>query len=221
MSGSDEAPSQEPPVQPSIEKDLMSRGRPLLLLGIFILELGIFFGAMSMPIDQATQRTLQQAANSLQNATTDQPAAAMLGIIFSNNVKVALAEMIPAAGAVVFFVSIFNTGQVIQVLAMSRGVPGVFYGVALFIFPFSIVELFAYALAVCSGSMVLVAWRRKMLHREARVFVLEIAAVVLILLTAAVMETVTLLFPAVGLALWVPTGLFIAWLAVNFRRIFS
>lgn len=218
MSVADEALLQGTARAEGADEGLVDRGRLLFLLGVFVLELLLFFGAMVVPIDPSTQQRLQQAANSLQNSTTDRAPAAVLGLIFSNNVKVALAEMIPGAGAFVFFISILNTGQVIQVLALSRGVPGIFYGVALFLFPFSIVELSAYALAVCSGSMLIVAWRRSRLRREAPVFVLELLGVVLILLVAATMETITLLLPEVGLALWLPTGLLVAWLAITLRR---
>jgi uncharacterized membrane protein SpoIIM required for sporulation len=218
MSGVNGTALREPGGRKGAGEGLVDRGRLLLLLGVFVLELLLFFGAMVVPIDPATRQRLQQAANSLQNSTADRAPAVVLGLIFSNNVKVALAEMIPGAGALVFFISILNTGQVIQVLALSRGVPGVFYGVALFLFPFSIVELSAYALAVSSGLMLIVAWRRNRLRREAPVFVFEMIGVVLILLVAATMETITLLFPEMGLALWLPTGLLVAWLAITLRR---
>lgn len=213
MYGTEEIPKEnEEPVR------LIEKGRLLLLLGVFVLELLLFFGAMAVPVDPDTQQRLQQAANSLQNSTVDQTPTAILGFIFSNNVRFALAEMIPGAGVLVFFVTILNTGQVIQVLALSRGLPGVLYGVALFVFPFSIVELFAYALAVCSGSMLIISWRRNRLRREARVFVFEAIGVVLTLLLAATMETITLLSPLIGLALWLPMGLLVAWLAIILRR---
>jgi len=183
-----------------------------------MMEMVIFFAAMVVPMDLATQQTLQQAANGIHNATSSSSPLVLVETIFSNNVRVALGEMIPARGAVLFFASIFTTGQIIQVIAISNGLPGVFYGLALFIFPFSIVELSAYAIAVGSGSMLVVAWRRKMLRSEARVFVLEVLAVVGTLLVAAAMETATLLEPTVGLALWFPLGLFIAWLAIILRR---
>ena len=213
-----EVPGQEPAKPEAGPERILERGRLLLLLGVFVLELLLFFGAMVIPIDPATQQRLQQAANSLENSTADQAPVSVLGLIFTNNVRVALAEMIPGAGILVFFISILNTGQVIQVLALSKGVPGVFYGVALFVFPFSFVELSGYAVALCSGSMLIVAWRRSRLRREARVFLLELVGVVLILLVAATMETITLLSPEIGLALWLPTGLIVAWLTITVRR---
>jgi len=199
----------------------VDKGRLLLFLGVFVLELLIFFGATVVPIGPAAQQQVQQAAKELQNSTAHQPPAAVLGFIFSNNVKVALAELIPGAGAVVFFISMVNTGQVIQAIGLSTGVPAALLGSLLFAFPFTIVELSAYALAVCSGSMLIIAWRRKRLHREARVFAYEAVGVVLILLIAATMETITLFSYEIGFALWLPTGLLVAWLAITLRRTFG
>jgi len=197
---------------------LVDRGRLLLFLGVFVLELLLFFGATVVPIAPAAQQQVQQAARDLQNSTAHQAPVAILGFIFANNAKVALAELIPGVGPVVFFISMVNTGQVIQVIGTSTGVPAALLGSLLFVFPFTIVELSAYALAVCSGSMLIIAWRRKTLHREARVFAYEVAGVVVILLLAATMETITLLSYEVGLALWLPTGLLVAWLAITLRR---
>jgi putative effector of murein hydrolase LrgA (UPF0299 family) len=125
--------------------------------------------------------------------------------------------MIPAAGALLFGASIFVTGQVIQVLAISSHLPGPVFGLALFFFPFAIVELSAYAMAVASGTMLIVAWRRKKLMSELRVFLVEAVVVVMTVLIAAAMETVGIVNPVVSLALWLPTGLAIAALAVYVR----
>lgn len=218
MSGTNEVLTQEPAEDANMKRDPMSRERILLLLGVFALELVVFFAAMVIPIDQATQQSLQQVVDNLRNTTSNASPLVVMETLFSTNVRVALVEMIPAVGALIFFVSIFTTGQLIQVLALSNGLPGVLYGILLFIFPYSIIEFSAYPLAAGSGSMVIVAWRRKRLRREAPVFGLELVGVVVILLIAAAMETATLLSPAIGLALWFPTGLFIAWLLVRGRR---
>ncbi len=203
--------------KPSAVRDLLSRGRLLLLLGAFALEMVIFSSALVVPIDPSSQQSLQQAVNNLRNATNAGPLGIMTEI-FTNNARVALMEMIPVFGPILFFLSIFTTGQVFQLLAISNGLPGMTYGLLLFVFPFALVELSAYAIAVGSGSMVLVAWRRKRLHSEFRVLVMEVLTVVVTLLLAAAMETVTILNPAGSLALWFPTGLLIAWLAIFLRR---
>jgi hypothetical protein len=212
------------PPQPQEEKatkDLASKGRLIFVLIMFVIELAIFFTGTITPINHATQQALNQTASGLKNATSGQPPLTTMRVIFTNNLRVALIEMLPVVGALVFAASIFTTGQLLQVITMTTGVPGILYALLLFIFPYTIVELSAYALAVVSGSMLVVAWRRKTLRREIRVFLYEIVAVVLILLTAAAMETATLESAWVGIALWIPTVLAMTLLAFRIRRVRS
>ncbi len=218
MASVEEGGQQAAPEAENVGRELLSRGRLLLLAGVFVMEMAIFFSAMLIPVDPSTQQSLQQAANTLRNTTSHASPGGMVELIFSNNVRIALAELIPGLGGLVFVYSIFITGQVIQVAAMSTGVPGAVYGALLFVFPFAIVELSGYALAVASGTMLIVSFMRKRLRREVRVFALEVVGVVVVLFVAAAMETATLLSPEVGLALWLPMGLFFAWMAVVFGR---
>lgn len=209
----------EPPV--SLAKQLFQHGRLLAFAAAFAVELAIYFGAMAYPVAPAQQQALQQQAKALANATIGQgPLVAVAGI-FENNVRIALLEMVPAAGALLLAVVSFSTGQVVQVEAIGTSVPGPVFGLLLFVFPFAIVELSSYAIAVGSGSMLLVAWRNKTLHQEARVFLVEIGVVVVALLVAAAMETVVDVNLAISLALWLPTALAIAMIAVYGRRLQS
>ena len=224
---SEEPPAQPIPVEPvpevvppkpTLVSQLLRRGRLLAFGFALAVELTIFFGAMVYPIPSAQQAQLLNQANALMNSTTSQGPAGMFSAIFENNVRVALLEMIPAAGAFLFGVSIFTTGQVIQALAISSHLPGPLFGLALFFFPFSIVELSSYAIAAASGTMLIFAWRRKTLADEIRVFVLEALVVVLAVLLAAIMETAGIVEPLAGLALWLPTALGIAVFAMYLRR---
>ena len=207
----------EPPV--SLAKQLFQHARLLLFASIFVAELAIYFGAMVYPIDPLQQQALQQEAQQLANATIGQgPVAAVAGI-FVNNARIALLEMIPAVGALLFAFVTFSTGQVIQVEASGASLPGPIFGLLLFVFPFAIIELSSYAIAVGSGSMLLVAWRRKALHKEVRVFVLEAGVIVGAVLVAAAMETMVDVNVAVSLGLWVPTALLIAGIILYERKL--
>jgi hypothetical protein len=200
-----------------VTSELFQRRR-LTLFGVALaIELSIFFGAMVYPMDQAQQQALLQQANGLVGSTTGQGSLGIFATIFGNNVRVALLEMIPVAGAFLFVLSIFTTGQVIQALAMASNLPGPVFGVALFFFPFAIVEFSAYAIAVASGSMVLAAWRSKRLRSEVRIFGLEAALVVVFILLAAAMETVGIVSPFVSFALWLPTAIGLTAVVVLFR----
>jgi hypothetical protein len=138
--------------------------------------------------------------------------------ILTNNLRIALIEMIPVIGGIIFFVSIFTTGQVLQALAIYQGVSAPLLGGSLFLLPFSVVELSSYAVATWSGTNLLLAWRRGTLHKEVRVFGLEIVVVAVMLTTAAAMETTALVSLGMGLALWLPLVGFILLLIIQTQK---
>ena len=196
-----------PQSRPSIMKELLGRQRFVLILVVLLVELTIFFVATSVPIDAATQQVLRDEAKNLTAASNSSGPTGLPVQIFTHNAVIAFGEMVPVVGGLLWVVSIYVTGQIIQAVALSYGAPGLLYGLVLLIFPFAIVEMAAYAVAVSSGLMLIVAWRRHRLRNETRVLVLEVGAVAAMLLTAAVMETVTSVNPVLGIALWIPTGL--------------
>jgi uncharacterized membrane protein SpoIIM required for sporulation len=199
-----------PQSRPSTLKELLGRRRFVLILVVLLVELTIFFVATSVPIDAATQQALQNEAKNLTAASNSSSPTGQLVQIFTHNAAIAFGEIVPVVGGLLWVVSIYATGQIIQAVALSHGAPGLLYGLVLLIFPFAIVEMAAYAVAVSSGLMLIIAWRRHRLRDETRVLVLEAGAVAAILLTAAVMETVTSVNPVLGIALWIPTG-FTTW----------
>ncbi len=184
--------------------ELLGKGRLKLMLSVLVIELAIFFAAMLVPIDAATREALLGQANTLSDAAKNPNSLQVLLFIATNNVKIALVEFLPVLGVLVWIFTIYTTGQVVQVIAASSGLPGILAGYALFLFPFAILELSAYAVAVGSGIMLLAAWRRKRLRREVRVFLLEVVVVLGMLVVAAAMETATLASSFLGFALWIP-----------------
>ena len=188
----------------SLLSEVFSRPRFMLVVAILILELAIFVGGLLTPVPAATQQSLLNETNSqfvpLQNAGPVQ----LVFLIFEHNLVIALAEMIPIVGGLVFADTVYTTGLAAQALLASQGLPGQ-WGAILFAYPFSIVEFSAYAVAVGAGIMLVVAWTRKQLRRELKVFAAEAGVIVGILLAAAAMETATGLSPLVGLVLWLPT----------------
>jgi hypothetical protein len=188
---------------------LLSRGRLGLMLGAFVVEVGLFLAGLLAPVDQLTRQAVANQTGSQISSIARAPPTQAVFLIFGHNVLIALVETVPVLGALLFASSIYTTGLVAQAILSSEGLPGG-YGILLFLLPYSLVELSAYAVAVGSGVMLLAAWRRKSLSVEARVFVLEVCLVVGLLIVAAAMEEATVLYPAVGFALWIPTGLAIA-----------
>ena len=207
----------EPEQNAGPEREILLRWRLIAFLAALAIELAIYFGAMVFPIDPVQQKALLDTANQISNSTVGQAPVGVFSAISANNLRVALLEAVPGVGAFLFVISSFTTGQVIQVLSLSSSLPGIVYGMLLLFFPFAIVELSAYAMAVSSGTMVILAWRKKSLRREMRVFGLEVAGVIGVVLVAAAMETAVIVDPFVGFALWLPTALAIAAAAVYGR----
>jgi hypothetical protein len=207
-----------PQPRPSVVKELLERQRLLLILTVLLVELTIFFLATSMPMDAATQQMLVNGAKNLSTTSSSSGPTGQFVYTFTHNATIAFLEMVPVIGGLLWVVSIYVTGQVVQALALSQGAPGALYGLLLLFFPYAIVELASYAVAVSSGIMLIVAWRRRRLRSEAKVLVLEAGVVAAMLLAAGAMETVTIVYaqsiPALGIALWIPTGLTIAALVL-------
>ncbi|MDV3277771.1 MAG: stage II sporulation protein M [Nitrososphaerales archaeon] len=207
----------EPEQGRGILDELVKRNRIVIFGLAFAIELAIYFGATVIPIDPAQQQELANLPNSILGSAPSQGSVSIFAALFSHNLEVALLEMIPAAGAAVFFISTFLTGQVIQAGAISSNLPGPLLGVFLFLVPDTLVEQFAYAVAVASGTMLIVAWRRRQLVRELRVFALEAGVVAFTLVLAAALETVVIVDSLVGFALWLPTALGIFALVMAVR----
>jgi hypothetical protein len=198
-----EAPS-EVRLSPLVE--LFSRGRLLLILGIFLAELAIFAAGLLTPLSSSSLHGLANETNrqfaSVQSVSPPQ----LVVFIFTHNLSIAAAEMIPVFGAFLFVLSAYSTGLATQAIVAAQGLPGI-TGIVLFAFPYSYVELSAYAIAAGSGAMVLVAWRKKRLRLEVPVVILEAVLVAGVLIVAAAMETLTKLSFVLGFALWVPTAM--------------
>ncbi len=197
--------------------ELFDRRRLLLMLAILLVEVGVFAAGLTTPLSVDVRQSIENQTNSQFASVPTASAPQLFTFIFTHNLPFALVEMIPILGALVFISSIYVTGLAAQVGALAYGYPGQF-GAVLLLFPYAFVEFSAYAVAVGAGIMLISSWRKGRLGRELRVLVLEMAAVPLLLLAAAVMETTTKFFPLVGFALWLPTGLAVVALLVYSGR---
>jgi len=209
------APAPEPPR--SALSELFDRRRLAVFLIALLVEFAIFVFGLLTPLSVPAQQTLENQTSAQFAAVPTASAQQLVTLIFTHNILLAYLELIPFLGAFVFVYSIYVTGLVAQVIATSAGYPGQL-GVILFVFPYSLVEFSAYAIAVASGVMLVLAWRRKTLDREIRVLPMELAAVAAVLALAAAMETVTRFSPLIGFILWLPTGLGVAGIVVFSRR---
>jgi len=205
-----EAPAPKPR---SLASELLDRQRLLLVLGVFVVELVIFVSGLVTPLSSGEQQIIANQTSSqfapIQSASLEEQVA----FIFSHNLLIALAEMVPVFGAFLFAYSVHFTGLVTQAIVAEKNLPGL-AGLILFVFPYTFVELSAYAIAVASGVMLIWAAIMKHLVRELKVFAVEVLVIVAVLFTAAAMEAATSSSWIVGIALWIPTGLAIVGLKI-------
>src|SRR5712692_5906714 len=124
-------PPQEQPKQPQPQqrqrKNLaggrFGSRRVLIFVAVLVIELTIFFVAMSYPLDPAQQQSLNQEGQQLvQSVNSGGPLDTFYGI-FLNNVRIGLIEAIPFVGPVFLGYSIFYTGEVLQAFAVSSNPP--------------------------------------------------------------------------------------------------
>ncbi|MDG6988637.1 MAG: stage II sporulation protein M [Nitrososphaerota archaeon] len=217
MSETSQGPVAPPQPQKGALEELFDRGRVRVALAVLVVEVAVFAAGLLIPLSPSTQQSLAQQANTEFSPLKTAGFAQTVYFIFSHNLTIALGETVPLLGALFLLFSIYSTGLVGQALMVAQGLPGP-WAMFLFAFPDTIVELSGYAIAAGSGVMLLVAWRRKRLHREARVFGLELASVAGVLLVAATMETTLTFYPLLGLTLWIPTALAVVAIAALARR---
>ena len=184
-----------------------------LRVKLFILLLAssiiIFFAAMVIPIDALQeQRLLSEGKSLVQSATGGSPVQTFLAI-FLNNIRVALLEMIPAFGFIFWGASLYITGQVLQAFSLSANIPPFATGIITFAFPHALVEFAGYSFALTEGVMIIRAPFKRKFRAELRFAGYEILLVAATLVLAAVIETVEIVSPGVGLVMWIPIILII------------
>ncbi|MDA4128091.1 MAG: stage II sporulation protein M [Thaumarchaeota archaeon] len=188
---------------------LLAPSRMKLYAVAFLLELAIFFAATLAPVAPSQKQILlNQGRDLINNATSGTPPQTIV-LIFANNFRIALFDIVPLFGAFFFGYSMFATGQVIQVLAQGSNVPPLALGAVYFLFPYTVVELAAYALAVSEGVMIIWAVKRHGLRRELSLLPYGIILLAGVLVLAATFETVFLVSTRAGLTLWLPLGLIV------------
>jgi uncharacterized membrane protein SpoIIM required for sporulation len=130
----------------------------LLCLTLFLIEVGLFFAVTSIPFLPGEHAFYTSQANALSNQTGSSTSPQLFVLIFTNNFRIALIEMIPVLGAIFFAISIYATARVTQAIAGIDNVPAlVLVLLLLLIFPHSFIELPAYAVATAEGMYLLYA----------------------------------------------------------------
>ena len=133
--------------------------------------------------------------------------------IFVNNVQVALGGAVPFLGALTYGLANYNTGRVVQAIALTNSTPIQPYLVLvnLYVLPHTWVEESAYPIATIAGMFALTKWRSvsptefaHWLNRGSVKLILALLTAALVLVAAGLIETLTSYLGFAGVALWVP-----------------
>ncbi len=204
-----------------------SRGlRPFVLL--FLISIGICIIVVSLPFLPGERAIYVSQSNQISSEFAGASLFTQFWGIFTNNLRIALIEMIPGPGTALFVLSFYTTARIIEVEALTQGVPPVLLFLFLFLFPHSYIELPAYAVATGAGLYFAYAVARWLFAtRSSPVnFRVEGGQLLINLIVVTVMLAVAALFEAVQLQLsaalfwttWIPfAGLVALALMLNRR----
>jgi len=166
--------------------------------------------------------------NTILNNTRSQVAGATFieafKAIFVNNLQVAWGGMLPVLGQLSFGLASYNTGRVIQVIAISDHYPPSVVLISLYLLPHTWVEESAYPIATAAGLLAVTKWRSvspdeftRRVNWDSWKLILSMGGVALILVAAGLIETAGLYLGAGELLLWIPVGV-VAFLLVTWSR---
>ncbi len=208
-----------------------SRGLLLFVL-LFLLEIGVFLLVVSLPFLPGEKAIFVNQSNQIGSEFKNASLATQFVGIFTNNFRIGLIEMIPGLGGALFAFSLYSTARIIEVEALTQGVSPVLLVLFLFIFPYSYIELPAYAVATGEGlylSYAILRWlfstggRSVDFKVEGRQLIVNIGIVAVMLAVAALFESVELQLlqdnPGFFWVTWIPFAGIVALAIVLNRRL--
>ena len=162
------------------EKKMTRKRRFGLTLAFMAIFLGIFqVGSLSEPTEEEAHALMDEFQKQIEGIDG-------VGIFF-HNATLALIMFLPGAGAIWGGLAAFQTGyafaSAIVVEPMLAGIPGL----ALFITPFGLMELFAYGIAM-SRSYLLIKHAIKLRKVFIKPLVIEVGIVIALLFTGGLIE---------------------------------
>ena len=131
--------------------DFAKRGvKPFVAL--FLIEIALFLVISALPFLPGEQSLYTSQGNQIGNEFQGVGLFGQFVGIFANNFRIALIEMVPIIGPILFAISIYETARVSEALALTQGLPPVLVVIVLLLlFPHSWLELPAYAVATMEG----------------------------------------------------------------------
>ncbi len=214
---------------PLIERNLTARGvryfwRPprlpqaiskfwVLALLLFVVSQAILILAATLPFFPGEEQTYNTILNSTRGQFSNATFLGEFRDIFLNNIQVAWAGMVPVLGQFAFGAASYNTGRVIQVIAIAHQPPyppsAVLF--SLYLLPHTWIEESAYPIATVAGILAVTRWRSvapqefaRRLNWGSTKLALTMGGVALILMAAGFIETTGLYLGFGEILFWLP-----------------
>ncbi len=171
-------------------KTFSSRTKRIILIGVLFLTsiIATTAGALT-PLSVEEADTINQELEQIRADISVQ-------YIFGNNLMICLAMFIPIAGPIFGLWVLYNTGIVISAQSMStsaQGIPAPLIFLFLFVFPFTWLEFLSYSTAFSESIWLIQRTIRNAGKREIRNAAILISIVTVMLLAAAIIETILIL----------------------------
>lgn len=210
--------------RPSRLPKAFSRFWTLALL-LFVISQAILILAATLPFFPGEVQMYNTILNNTKSGVTGATFAEAFRAIFLNNIQVAWGGMIPFLGQLSFGIASYNTGRVIQAIAISDNLPSSVILVSLYLFPHTWIEESAYPIATVAGFLAITKWRSvapdeftRRLNRGSTKLALAMGGVVLILFVAGLIETTGLFIGLGEILFWIPLGVGYFLLVTRLRR---
>ena len=194
----------------------------ILALSLFVLTQVVLVAASVAPFFPGEEARYTVVVNSTRASFSGAPIVVQFGQIFLNNVQVALLSLVPGYGSLLLTLASYNTGRVIQVIALQDAVSPPYVLAVLYVLPHSWVEEMSYPLADALGIYALLEWRR-MTYKDFSIWwkrerlSLGFAAIAGMLAVAATLEVAEPQMGFFALFLWVPVFLVGAYILGRLR----
>ena len=199
-----------------------------LVLALFIMGQVTLILAAVLPFFPGEAQTYVTILNNTKSTIAGTSFLGEFQAIFVNNVQVALGGAVPFLGALTYGIANYNTGRVVQAIALTNQPQVQPYAVlvGLYLLPHTWVEESAYPIATIAGIFALTKWRSvspdeftRRLNRGSTKLVLALVGAAAILVVAGLIETTTTYLGYAAVALWVPLiMLAYFWSRVRSRR---
>jgi hypothetical protein len=159
----------------------------ILLVAVLVTALG-----MLVPISQEEAELINNNLNQTFNSLSQE--GGIIQFIFGNNFMFCLLMFIPIIGPLLGFFVLFNTGTVINAIAIAESYHSALVFIALFLTPIAWIEYAAYSTAISESIWLFKRLLQKRTWSELRIACIFISICAFLIFIGAIIETAIIFF---------------------------